>query len=77
MKSFLLVYDRVAGTLLECLEFDADQRDEALRQRFEREVQYRTDHNIEVVVLGAESKDVLERTHGRYFKTVAELLEGR
>ena len=73
MKSFLLVYDRAAGTLLECQEFDADQRDEALRQRFEREVRYRTDQNIEVVVLGAESKDVLERTHGRYFNTVADL----
>ena len=75
MKSFLLVYDRKAGKLLLDEEFAIDARDEALRKRFELEEQHRTDPNIEVVVLNAESREVLEHTHGRYFKTLRELIE--
>ena len=75
MKSFLLVYDRQAGKLVESLEFGETERDEALRQRFEREQRYRTEPNIEVVVITAASRKVLEHTHGRYFKTIEQLAE--
>lgn len=75
MKSFLLVYDRLAGELLETLVFSGSERDEALRQRFEREQRYCTDPNIEVVVVTAASREVLEHTHGRYFKTIEELAD--
>lgn len=75
MKSFLLVYDRRAGKLLLDREFSESERDEALRQRFELEHQYRTDPNIEVVVVTAASREVVEHTHGRYFKTIEELAE--
>lgn len=75
MRSFLLVYDRLAGKLLDDREFSASERDEALRQRFELEHRYRTDPNIEVVVITAASREVLEHTHGRYFKTIEQLAE--
>ncbi len=75
VKSFLLVYDRRAGKLLLDREFGVSERDEALRQRFELEHRYRTDPNIEVVVLTAASRQVIEHTHGRYFKTIEELAD--
>jgi hypothetical protein len=75
VKSFLLVYDRHAGTLLECQEFTGAERERALQERFDRERRYRTDPNIEVVVVTAASREVLEHTHGRYFKTIEQLAE--
>jgi hypothetical protein len=71
----LLVYDRLAGKLLDDREFSERERDEANRQRFELEHRYRTDPNIEVIVLTAASREVVEHTHGRYFKTLEELAE--
>lgn len=75
MKSFLLVYDRQAGALLEYQEFSGAERERALQERYDRERQYRTDPNIEVVVVTASSREVLEHTHGRYFKTIEQLAE--
>src|SRR5687767_4569638 len=74
-KSFLLVYDRHAGELLECQEFSGTEREQALQEPFARERRYRTDPNIEVVVVTAASREVLEHTHGRYFKTIEELAD--
>jgi hypothetical protein len=45
-----------------------------MERRFELERQEREDPNIEVIVLGAESLEALHRTHGRYFKTLGQLL---
>jgi hypothetical protein len=69
---FLLVYARVAATLLEEHEF-GDRR-EALGARFAAEKARAGDRAIEVVVLGARSREDLLRTHGRYFFTVAQLV---
>ncbi|MGH3798555.1 MAG: hypothetical protein ACRDTD_00190 [Pseudonocardiaceae bacterium] len=75
MKYFLLVYDRAAGKLLEERPFG--QRVEALQARFAVEKAHRAGsqdvENIEVVVVAAESRDDLLRTHARYFLTVEEL----
>lgn len=73
MRYFLVVYDQRAGRLLELDEFGAEERAEALRQRFAREALELDNPSIEVVVLGAESRNALRRTHGRYFQTAAEL----
>lgn len=72
MSYYVIVYDRQRGELVQALEsFPDESRRDALRRRFELEKVY-PDH--EVVVLGGESEAAIRRTHGRYFKTVSELL---
>jgi hypothetical protein len=71
---FLLVYDRKAGALLDERAFDS--RSGALKARFEVEKRYRDEqNNIEVVVVGASSREALKRTHGRYFLTLGQLAD--
>lgn len=68
----MLVYDRAQAKLLEERVFDS--KAEALTARFEAEAAHRQDgENIEVVVLAAESRDDLMRTHSRYFYSLREL----
>lgn len=72
VQHFLLVYDRAAGTLLHEQVFD--RRAAALEQRFAEERRYRAqDDNVEIVVVGAASRDDLMRTHARYFLSLEEL----
>lgn len=71
MQHFLLVYDRRAGEIVH-EELFGDVKD-ALAERFRMERLHRTNPDIEVVVLSAESRDALERTHARYFRTLSEL----
>ncbi len=75
MRSFLLVYDRARGTLLEAVEYGAGERTRALRDRFRKELEVRG-RDVEVVLLSAASLDALRKTHGRYFKTPSELVAG-
>ncbi|HWL35446.1 MAG TPA: hypothetical protein VNQ77_04570 [Frankiaceae bacterium] len=72
MQHFLLVYDRRAGKILREDVFDDGKV--ALTERFRVERLHRGDPNIEVVVLGAASRQALYRTHARYFLTLRELL---
>jgi hypothetical protein len=72
MGYYLVVYDRSTGAV-EVEEFTDQQQDLALHRRFEYEREQRNRSEVEVVVLGAESREALERTHARYFKTVQEL----
>jgi hypothetical protein len=74
MRYFLLVYDRDRGQIIEEAEFDESERAVALRARFDREVRYHLEPQVEVVVLGAQSRESLVSTHGRYFKDANELL---
>ena len=74
MTYFLIVYDRSLGKLIAPVEeFTQAQRIEAMDHRFALEREHRDHPNIEIVVLGAESMDVIMKTHGRYFKTLKEL----
>lgn len=73
MTQFLIVYDVHAGRLVEVHEFADEEREVALAERFRLEHAHRGDPHLEIVVLGAATRGDLERTHGRYFKTVAEL----
>ncbi len=75
MRYYLMVYDRSAGRIVELKEFDEDERTEALRERFLRELREVHNPDIEVVVLGAASRNGLLHTHSRYFKTLQELAE--
>lgn len=73
MSYFLLVYDRSTGAV-DVTDY-GDQRDRAMRDRFQRELAERTRPGVEVVVLSAASQKALERTHARYFRSVRELAE--
>ena len=72
MNDILNVYERSTGVLQELQEFGADEQ-AALSERFRREFSTRDRAGIEIVVLGAESRQDLQRTHSRYFKTPREL----
>ncbi len=73
MSYFLLVYDRMTGAV-DVTDY-GDQRDRAMRDRFQRELAERTRPEVEVVVLSAASRQALESTHARYFRSVRELAE--
>lgn len=77
MAYFLLVYDQKNGKLLRLTEFAETDHGAAVAARSQLERLYRVDSNIEVVVLGARDVDTLRQTHGRYFKSVGELLASR
>lgn len=72
MTYTLLVYNRSEGRLLSERAFT--QRASALAARFEAEREH-PGENIEVVVLGARSRDDLMRTHSRYFLSLGQLAD--
>ena len=72
MRYFLVVYNRSTGDV-EVRGFAASQREQALEERFIRELAERGRPEMEVVLLGAESRAALKKTHARYFKTAGEL----
>jgi hypothetical protein len=75
MSSFLVTYNRRTGDV-DVREYVGERgRSEALAERVAVE-RTRTTHDVEVVVLSADSVEELRRTHGRYFKSAAELLAG-
>jgi hypothetical protein len=71
MRYFLLVFDRQQGRLIGDVKEFSDSG-EAVRARFAHEIEFR-DGNVEVVVLGASSREALENTHSRYFGLGREL----
>ncbi len=73
MKYFLIVYDQRTATLNSLQEFGEGERDAASAERFRLETVHREQPNLEIVVLGSESRQSLMQTHGRYFKSVGEL----
>ncbi len=75
MTQFLIVYDQIKGVVISLTEFADSERARALDRRFELERRFQDEPNLEVVALGADSREDLERTHGRYFKTVAQLAD--
>ena len=68
MRNFLVVFNRRTGANT-VREFPADHGREAIRERFVLERQHRGDPDIEVVVLGSGSREELEKTHSRYFRS--------
>ncbi len=72
MSYYLVVYDRSTGAV-EVEEYTDNERELALHRRFIREREQAKRPEVEIVVLGAESREALEQTHGRYFKTFQEL----
>lgn len=74
MRNFLVVYNRRTGAN-SLQEFPEGSGREAIRQRFAQERLHRSDPDIEVVVLGSNSREELLNTHSRYFRSAEEILE--
>jgi hypothetical protein len=73
---FLIEYDREQGKLVEIRPFPDYDRQFAQRERLSRELELNRNGVVrEVVLLEAENRKALERTHRRYFRTAAELAE--
>jgi hypothetical protein len=73
MPSFLLRYHRRTGEL-EVTEFTgARARSDALSARLSAEAE-RTDPDVEINSLSADSLEDLKHTHGRYFHSPSELI---
>lgn len=66
INNFLVVYD-IAHAVAHVEQFGGDYVG-ALDAYASAEAQYRDDSNIEVVLLGSDSLETLERTHSSYFE---------
>jgi hypothetical protein len=66
IKHFLVIYDIEAGKA-EVREFGTDY-DGALRAYNDCEQEARNRSSLEVVLLSAESRETIERTHSSYFE---------
>ncbi|HUI43564.1 MAG TPA: hypothetical protein VL523_16505 [Terriglobia bacterium] len=72
---FLIEYDRPTGTLMQFRKFDESERQAAQDARLKLELALNDGgFEHEVVILDAPNEEALRRTHGRYFKTLAELV---
>ncbi|WP_147437417.1 hypothetical protein [Micromonospora musae] len=71
MNHYLVVFDRRMGEIVRSAEFSG--AGQALDARFQAEMEYRANQDVEVVVLGAASWEALTKTHTRYFQNVREL----
>ena len=73
---FLIEYNRPEGWLVTFERFQGSERLQAQNARLDLELDLNrrgVDH--EVVLLEAVSEAALRRTHGRYFKTLRQILE--
>jgi hypothetical protein len=73
MRYFLIVFDRSSSHLVDDVT-EFEHASEALSARFERERLERGNPSMEVVVLGAEDRESLEKTHSRYFSNTVDLV---
>jgi hypothetical protein len=73
MQQFLVIYNRRTGTIIRHRGYGTPRS--ALAARFTAEREFGENPDVEVVVLGADSWEALEKTHSRYFKPVQKLAE--
>lgn len=72
---YLIEYEKRSGRLATFKEFDNSQRLQARQKRLEIELELnRKGVDREVVLLEAESKQALLRTHRRYFEGIAGIV---
>jgi hypothetical protein len=70
---FLLIYDRSGGQLIDEKHYADARIDAANEARLEAEIAYGSQAGVEVVILKSVSREDLQKTHARYFKSVKEL----
>ena len=76
MKTFLIQYDRRRRKVLLIEEYEEAARSNAVRRRLDLELAAAhagDDH--EIVLLEADRREILRRTHTRYFDSFEELLD--
>jgi gamma-glutamyl phosphate reductase len=66
INSFLVIYE-IANGLAHIDEF-GQNHDEALAAYAEAEARFRDNQDVEVVLIGSDSRATLERTHSSYFE---------
>jgi hypothetical protein len=72
---FLIQYARKQGQPVALTQSWGEQRKAAEDTRLELEISLNMKRiNHEVVLLQADDEDAIRRTHGRYFKTLADLV---
>jgi hypothetical protein len=74
MAYFLVRYNRRTGES-QVDEYGGD-RARAMNARFELERVHRSDQDMEFAVLASNSRESIEQTHPRYFRSVHELATG-
>jgi hypothetical protein len=73
---FLIDYDRSTQKIVSMRTFESSERAAAVDARFALELEQHASETVrEVVLLEAESEEVIRHTHGRYFYTIAELID--
>lgn len=70
---FLLEYDRPTGRLRNERAFADDQIESANAARLAAELDFAGSPRVEIVIIRSHSREEMIRTHGRYFKSFAEL----
>jgi hypothetical protein len=71
---FLIEYDRALGKLVQLKEFASGEVTAAAKTRLELELeQMLSNGKHEIVILEAESKSELRKTHRRYFESISAL----
>jgi len=71
---YLVVYDGAASKLIRILQFGQDETLALDVAYASAEAEYLLNgREVEIVVLEADSREALATTHGRYFRTLAEL----
>lgn len=67
---FLIVFDRNANELLHTSEFSSEKV--ALEALFDEERTNGANSNLEIVLVGASSLEVVKTTHSHYFKETSK-----
>lgn len=71
---FLIQYNRQLGKIIELIQFNESDRQNAEDTRLAMEIKLSRDCNTdEVVLLEASSEEALKKTHGRYFKDIKDI----
>lgn len=74
MQHFLLIYDHNEQRLRDDpRRFGGDETDEATGAYQDAEQRYHDQPQIEIVLIGADSIETIERTHGHYFRDTDRL----
>lgn len=74
MIHLLVVYRRSTQELIKREIFAHDELPAAMAARFDVDVEYWSDDDVEAVVITGESEDAIKVTHGRYFLAEDELV---
>lgn len=66
IQHFILLFDRLAGHMVDQLNFGTDAR-KAVSKYEELEEEYRHQSHMDIVLVGSDSIDTVRVTHANYF----------